>query len=53
MTGNDSLGSVPQAVAETSKKRRISAVWIIPILAALVAVGIAVERFITEGPPSR
>jgi len=32
------------------KRSRISMVWIIPILAAVVAVGIVVERILTEGP---
>jgi paraquat-inducible protein B len=29
---------------------RISFVWIIPILAALVAIGIAIQRILSEGP---
>ena len=32
------------------KRRRISIVWIIPILAAVVAIGIAIQRVMTEGP---
>ncbi|MGV8073782.1 MAG: intermembrane transport protein PqiB [Syntrophobacteraceae bacterium] len=50
MTNNDSFDSIPQAVAEPKKKRRLSVVWIIPVLAAIVALGIAIQRFMTEGP---
>ena len=32
------------------KRTRLSAVWIIPILAAIVAIGIAVQRILNEGP---
>jgi len=39
-----------QATVVSRKSSRISMVWIIPILAAVVAVGIAVERILTEGP---
>jgi len=41
---------VPQATPESRKRFMISVVWIIPILAAVVALGIAVERFLSEGP---
>ena len=39
-----------QATVVSKKSSRISMVWIIPMLAAVVAVGIAVERILTEGP---
>src|SRR5262249_57578283 len=39
-----------QATVVSKKSSRISMVWIIPILAAVIAVGIAVERILTEGP---
>jgi len=46
--------AIPSAVTQTTSpgKRRImvSAVWIIPILAAIIAVAIAVQRIINEGP---
>ncbi len=42
--------NVPQAAAVPKKRRKLSVVWIIPILAAVVAVGIAVERFLSQGP---
>jgi len=45
----DSSG-IPQATVVPQKRARISIVWVIPILAAVVAVGIAVQRIINEGP---
>src|SRR5215468_10330999 len=40
----------PQATVVPRRRARISVVWIIPILAAVVAVGIAVQRVLSEGP---
>ena len=42
--------TLPQATVVPKKRLRISIVWIIPILAAVVAVGIAVQRIRSEGP---
>lgn len=42
--------NLPQATVVPRRHRRISVVWIIPILAALVAIGIAVQRILSEGP---
>jgi paraquat-inducible protein B len=50
MTERGDLDELPQATIVPRKRMRISAVWIIPILAAAVAVGIAVQRIISEGP---
>jgi paraquat-inducible protein B len=50
MPENPDAPQVPQATPESRKRFMISVVWIIPILAAVVAVGIAVERFLSEGP---
>jgi len=50
MISKEPLDTISQAVADPPRKRRLSAVWIIPVLAALVALGIAVERFMNEGP---
>ena len=50
MTENTDLTNIPQATAEPKKRRRLSVVWIIPILAAVVALGIAVQRILSEGP---
>jgi len=44
------LPPLPQATLVPPKRGRISVVWIIPILAAAVAIGIAVQRILSEGP---
>ena len=41
---------LPQATVVPKKRLRVSVVWIIPLLAALVAVGIAIQRIRSEGP---
>jgi len=41
---------VPQATVVPRSRARISVVWIIPILAAVVAIGVAVQRILSEGP---
>ena len=41
---------LPQATIERRKRLRVSVVWIIPILAAVIAIGIAVQRLMNEGP---
>jgi paraquat-inducible protein B len=40
----------PQATMVPKRQTRISVVWIVPILAAVVAIGIAIQRIISEGP---
>src|SRR6185295_5576262 len=40
---------VPRATVVPRRRARISVVWIIPILAAVVALGIAVQRILSEG----
>ena len=44
------LDELPQATVVPPKRGRISVIWIIPILALLVAVGIAVQRYRSQGP---
>jgi paraquat-inducible protein B len=44
------LDRLPQATVVPPKRGRISVIWIIPILAAVVAIGIAVQRIRSEGP---
>jgi paraquat-inducible protein B len=44
------LDPLPQATVEPPKRTRFSVIWIIPILAAVVAIGIAIQRIVTEGP---
>jgi len=41
---------IPQATVVPPRRARISIVWIIPILAAVVAIGIAVQQILNEGP---
>src|SRR5262245_30424257 len=43
-------GAIPQATVVPPTRTRISIIWIIPILAAVVAIGIAVQRILSEGP---
>jgi paraquat-inducible protein B len=42
--------NLPQATVVPPRRQRISIVWIIPILAAVVAIGIALQRILSEGP---
>ena len=44
------LDHLPQATVVPPKRGRISIIWIIPILAAVVAIGIAIQRIRSEGP---
>ena len=41
---------IPQATVVPKRRQRISIVWIVPILAAVVAIGIAIQRIMSEGP---
>ena len=50
MPDEPDLGQLPEATVIRKKRMRISIVWIIPILAAVVAVGIAIQRIRSEGP---
>jgi paraquat-inducible protein B len=49
MTDHGDLRHLPEAIAVPRQRARVSAVWIIPILAALVALGIAIHRVWSEG----
>jgi paraquat-inducible protein B len=42
--------NLPRATLTPKRRGRVSAVWVIPLFAALVAVGIAVNRILHEGP---
>jgi len=42
--------SLPRATLTPKRRGRLSPVWLIPLFAALVAVGIAVHRIMNEGP---
>ena len=50
MADEPDLDTLPQAVVVRKRRMRFSIVWIIPILAGLVAIGIAVQRVISQGP---
>lgn len=50
MTDNIDLANVPETTTVPKRRRRFSVVWIIPLIAALVALGIAVQRILMEGP---
>ena len=41
---------LPQARLTQGKRVHLSVIWIIPILAAVVAIGIAVDRIMKQGP---
>src|SRR5215475_11192854 len=44
------LPPLPEATVTRQRRTRISVVWLIPILAAVVALGIAIQRILSEGP---
>jgi paraquat-inducible protein B len=46
----DADDDIPEAVAVPPRRARFSPIWIVPILAIVVAIGIAWERFASEGP---
>jgi paraquat-inducible protein B len=50
MTDNIDLTNLPETQTVLRKKMRFSVVWIIPLVAAIVAIGIAVQRILMEGP---
>jgi len=53
MAENTEKTGIPQAESVPPGKSRVSAVWVIPIVAALVGIGIAVQRYLSEGPEIR
>lgn len=50
MAAEPDAPDLPQALAVPPRRARFSAIWIVPIVAALVAIGIAVDRYVSEGP---
>src|ERR1700694_4813407 len=50
MANEPDLNEFPRATVVPRKRGRISVIGIIPILAAVVAIGIAVQRIRSEGP---
>jgi len=53
MTENADLANVPEATHVPKKRARLAIVWIVPIVAALVGVGIVVQQYLNEGPTIR
>ena len=50
MTDTDQQDDLPQATLAPKKRMRIPAIWVIPIFAAVVAIGIAIHSILSEGP---
>lgn len=50
MAESTDRNDLPQATVVPKRRARVSVVWIIPVLAAAVAVGIAIQRILEEGP---
>ncbi len=42
--------ALPSATVVKPRRARISVVWIVPVIAAIVAIGIVVQRILSEGP---
>jgi paraquat-inducible protein B len=53
MSDDSDFTSIPLAESVPKKRARLSIVWIIPILAAVVGIGIAVQQHLSEGPSIR
>src|ERR1017187_734286 len=47
---DQSLPKVPESRVVAKKRTRLSLVWIIPIVAAIAGVWVAVTKIISEGP---
>ena len=50
MPDTNDRDTLPRATVVPRSRARVSVVWIIPIVAAVVAIGIAVQRILSEGP---
>jgi paraquat-inducible protein B len=50
MTEHADFTNVPEATHVPKKRSRVPVVWIVPIVAALVGIGIVVQRYLSEGP---
>ena len=53
MADDSDFTDIPQAESVPKKRARLSIVWIIPILAAIVGIGIAVQQYWSDGPTIR
>ena len=50
MTEQQELPELPEATVPVRRRARLSVVWIIPLIAALLGGWIAVQKFLAEGP---
>jgi len=50
MTDHADFNNIPQSTAKPKKRMRFSVVWIIPVVAALVGLGIAIQQILSKGP---
>src|SRR5215813_2907316 len=50
MAESSNRDNLPQATVVPKRRRRISIVWIIPLFAAVVAIGIAIHSILSQGP---
>lgn len=50
MASEPDFDELPEATAIPAQRARFSAIWIIPLVAVLVAIGIAAQRLLSEGP---
>jgi paraquat-inducible protein B len=50
MPENTNLPVMPSATNVPKRRMRPSAVWIIPLLAVVVSIGIAIQRIMSQGP---
>ncbi|MFO1322598.1 MAG: MlaD family protein [Burkholderiales bacterium] len=50
MATESSHEELPEATVVPARRARFSAIWVIPVLAALVALGVAWQRIANEGP---
>lgn len=50
MAESSDRDNLPQATVVPKRRQRVSIVWIIPIFAAVVAIGIAIHSILSEGP---
>ena len=50
MADNTDLTNLPRATSVPKKRMRLSVVWVIPIVAAVLGLGIAIQQILNEGP---
>jgi paraquat-inducible protein B len=53
MTDDSDITNIPQAESAPKRRGSLSIVWVIPILAAVVGIGIVVQQSLSEGPTIR